>query len=119
MLGTFAHPITLISASGEDRETVEALVDTGAMFTAVPAPLLKRLGLVADQTVTLRLANGQREQRRIGELRAGLNSTEHTTICVFGDPDSPAVIGAHTLEAFLLAVDPVAQRLVPVGGYWL
>ena len=40
-------------------------------------------------------------------------------ICVFGDPDSPPIIGAHTLEGFLLSVDPVQQRLVPVEGYWL
>ena len=31
------HTITLLSASGDARETVEALVDTGATFTSVAA----------------------------------------------------------------------------------
>ena len=41
-----------------------------------------------------------------------------TVICVFGEPDAPATIGAHTLEAFLLGVGPVGRRLIPVEGYW-
>ena len=107
-------------ATGRDgAETVEALVDTGATFTIMPAPVLDRLGVVRDRTVTLRLTNGEIEQRSIGEVRARLDGAVSTIICVFGAADSPAVIGAHTLETFLPAVDPVAGRLVPVEGYWL
>ena len=116
-MGTFTHPISLISESGH-TETLEALVDTGATFTAVPAAVLERLGVVPHRTVTLRLANGQLEQQRIGEVWAELDGVRSTIICVFGERGSPAVIGAHTLEAFLLAVDPVEQRLVPVEGWW-
>jgi hypothetical protein len=35
-MGVFYQPITLIGPSGV-RETVEAMVDTGAMFTVIPA----------------------------------------------------------------------------------
>ena len=39
---------------------------------------------------------------------------ESSTIwCVFASEDTPALIGAHTLEAFLLVVNPVDQRLIP------
>lgn len=116
-MGTFTHSITLISDSGR-TETVEALVDTGATFTAVPAAVLEQLGVVPDYTVSLRLANGQIDRVSIGEVRAELDGVRHTIICAFGEPGSPAVIGAHTLEAFLLGVDPVEQRLVPVEGWW-
>ena len=117
-MGTFTHSITLLSASGEDTETVEALVDTGSTFTIVPAPILERLRVVPERTVALRLANGQLEHRSIAEVRAALDGVGHTILCVFGEPGSPAVIGAHTLEGFLLGVDPVEGRLVPIEGYW-
>ena len=118
-MGTFTHPITLVATGLDGAETVEALVDTGATFTIMPAPVLDRLGVVRDRTVTLRLANGEIEQRSIGWVRVELERVEDNIICGFGAADSPAVIGAHTLETFLLAVDPVAGRLVPVEGYWL
>ena len=117
-MGTFTHTITLIASSGDRTETLEALVDTGATFTIIPAPILERLRVVPEQTVSLRLANGQREQRTIGEVRAELDGVEHTIICIFGAPEAPPAIGAHTLQAFLLAVDTVEERLVPVEGYF-
>ena len=41
-MGAFTHTITLIGASTDDRETVEARVDAGAIFTAIPSPILER-----------------------------------------------------------------------------
>ena len=41
-VGAFTHTITLIGASTDDRETVEARVDSGAIFTAIPSPILER-----------------------------------------------------------------------------
>ena len=118
-MGTFAHPITLHSASDGRVETLEALVDTGATFSSVPAPVLERLGIEPVDKVRLRLANGQIEEQSIGEVRAELDGTTRTIPCIFGGEDAPALIGAVTLEIFLLSVDPVDQRLVPVVGYWL
>ena len=116
-MGTFTHTITLVSDSGI-TETVEALVDTGATFSAVPAEVLERLGVIPHREVRLRLANGQLQDQRIGRLLAQIDGMQEVIICVFGEPRSPTVIGAHTLEAFLLGVDPVEQRLVPVDGWW-
>ena len=118
-MGNSTHAITLSAASGDHVETIDALVDTGATFTTIPSALLERLGVVAHRTVSLKLANGRVERRQIGEVRAELDGAAHTTSCVFGEPNAPPVIGAHTLEAFLLAVDPEGQRLVPVEGLWV
>ena len=117
-MGTFTHPIVLHSVSGDRTEVVEALVDTGATFTAMPAPTLERLGIPLLDRVILRLANGNMDRRAIGEVSVELDGVTRTVICVFGEPDAPATIGAHTLEAFLLGVDPVGRRLIPVEGYW-
>ena len=70
-VGTFTHPITLYSDDRSAAETVNALVDTGATFLTMPHDLLERLGVEPFQSVTLRLANGEVERRRIGDLRTG------------------------------------------------
>ena len=44
-MGTFHWPLTVLSADGDREETVEALVDTGATYTSLPASLLSRLGV--------------------------------------------------------------------------
>ena len=118
-MGTFTHPITLRAASGEDVETVDALVDTGSTFTVMPAPVLERLGIAPIGKVSLRLANGRVERRSIGGVEAELDGITRPIICVFGELNSPPIIGAVTLETFLMSVDPVERRLVPVEGYWL
>ena len=94
-------------------------MDTGATFASVPSQILERLGVVPERTIRLRLANGQIETRQIGIVRAEIDKEQTTILCVFGNPAAPPLIGAHTLEAFLLAVDPVERRLVPTDALWL
>ena len=111
-MGTFTHRITLIGPSGA-RETLEALVDTGAMFTVIPTPILERLGVRPFRTMPVRFASGHLDQWRMGQVEAELDGQRMPILCLFGSPDAPPLIGCHTLEAFLLAVDPVEQKLVP------
>jgi hypothetical protein len=55
----------------------------------------------------------------MGWARAALDGLEEPILCVFGAADTPALIGAHTLEAFLLTVDPIEERLVPREAWLL
>lgn len=117
-MGTFLHPLTLIGPEGA-TETVEALVDTGSTFTTVPRPVLSRLGVAPFTKARMRLANGQVVEQDIGEVTAEVDGLHRRTIiCVFGEAGAPALIGAQTLETFLLGVDPEARRLVPVEAWW-
>lgn len=118
-MGTFSHPITLYDATGRHSETVEALVDTGATFSAFPAPMLERLGVRPVRTIRVRLANGTEEDWRLWQVEAALDGTRSPILCLFGSPGAPPLIGAHALESFLLTVDPVARRLVPKEAYLL
>ena len=52
-------------------------------------------------------------------MLAELDGVRATVMCIFGPDDSTVLIGAHTLEAFLLAVGPIEKRLVPVDALWL
>ena len=113
-MDTFNQPITLLSAT--DSQMVGAVVDTGSTFTIVPAPVLKRRGVIPQRSVTLRLVTDALEERAIGWVTAQSDGPEENIIRVFGGLDSPAVIGTMTLETFLLAVDSVDQRYDPRGN---
>ena len=45
-MGIFKYPLEIGSAEGSRYERVEALVDTGAMYSWVPASILRSLGLI-------------------------------------------------------------------------
>lgn len=117
-MGTFSHPITLVAPSGA-TETLEAAVDTGSTFTVIPAPVLDRLGVKRERRVRMRLASGEVVEWDLGEVTAELDGQRSTIICVFGAPESPPLIGAHTLEGFVLGVDPVEKKLVPKEAWLL
>jgi aspartyl protease family protein len=116
-VGTFSHPIIVISPNGR-RVTVDALVDTGSTFTTLPALLLNELEVRPRREVRMRLADGRSVTEQLGVVDVELDGIEDVTYVAFGAPEAPATIGAITLEAFQLGVDPVNQRLVPVEG-WL
>ena len=115
-MGTFTVEIEVGDAPGDQFETVEALVDTGATYTMIPASLLNRLGVVPVAQMNFILADGQRIARDVGEasLRI-LGSTFHSPV-VFANEDSNVLLGAVTLQIFGLGVDPLNERLVPVDG---
>ena len=92
-------------------ESVEALVDTGATYTVLPRGLLERLGVISHRRASFVLADGRRVERDLGRAWIRLGDQEEFSLVVFGDD---AILGAVTLEEFLLAPDPVGQRLVPV-----
>ncbi len=112
-MSTFTWPIRLASLDGEQSLDVDAFVDTGASMTTLPATMLQELGVepVARQSFTI--ANGQRIERDIGYAVATIGDQSLITYAAFGDEDSPLLLGALTLEAFALAVDPRGETLVP------
>jgi predicted aspartyl protease len=117
-MGTFRFAITLLPVNGGSPETLDALVDTGSTFTSVPAPVLERLGVRPHRTIQMRLADGRASRRPMGRLLAEIKGEREEILCVFGEPGDIPAIGAHTLEAFLLAVDPVKQDLIPSEALW-
>lgn len=115
-MGTFFHPITLIGPTGA-QEHLQALVDTGALFSVIPTPVLQRLDVRPFDHINVKFANGQIEEWSMGQVEAELLGRRRSILCLFGSADVPPLIGAHALEAFLLTVDPVEQRLVPKIAY--
>ena len=99
-------------------ERIELLVDTGATFLAVPRAVAERLGLEPTRIVPIQVAGGTKERWPLADVRLSLGDEEIITPCLIV-PEGAALLGAVALETLLLAVDPVAKRLVPTDGYAL
>lgn len=117
-MGVFHQPVEIRHPSRRSRRlALEALVDTGATYTWIPAPLLSRIGIRASETRPFRLADGRIVERKMGEAIASVKGKAVRTLVVFGDPGSEPLLGAYTLEGAGLTVDSVHRELVPVVAY--
>ena len=114
-MGLFQVGASLIGPTGR-REEICLLVDTGATFLVIPRVVADKLELRPIRACPLRLAGGQRATWPLAEVRLRLAGLEVTTPCLIG-PEGPALLGAVALESLLLAVEPVAKRLVPVDAF--
>jgi len=115
-MGTFKVAFEVSDPRGERWEWVEALVDTGASYTWIPASVMRELGIEPTLRFPFVLADGREIERDVVEMRVRLDGDERTTLVVFGDEGTQPLLGAYTLEGFRLAPDPVNQRLISVPG---
>jgi predicted aspartyl protease len=96
------------------RETIPAVVDSGAAMLVLPQAVVKRLGLPLGGTVNVRYANGRRAQRRKAKgVFLKLLGRDDTFSAVIEPKRQDALIGAIVLEALDLLVDCTAQKVVP------
>jgi aspartyl protease family protein len=113
---TFQVSLEIGDLAGQRFEALQAIVDTGSTFTAVPREVLQRLGIRPARRHRFRIASGEVIENDVGDARVRLEGLEGTTPVVFNEPGEPVLLGAVTLESLLLGVDSVAQRLIPVEG---
>ncbi len=111
-ISTFRVAVEVLSRDGSRAEAVEALVDTGAFYTLLPAPLLHDLGHSVAWREAFRLADGRSIELGVVEAVVRYDGRERTTPIVFGPDDARPLLGAFTLEAFALTIDPRRGELV-------
>ena len=113
-MGIFSVPVEVGDPAGRRFERIEALVDTGATFTIVPAPILYRLGVEPQKSGSFELADGSFRDYSIGETRVQVDGEEINSPVVFGEETMEPILGAVTLEILGLGVDPARRRLIRV-----
>lgn len=96
------------------RETVDLLVDSGAVYSFVPRPLLERLGVVAHDRQRFRLADGSTLERDRGDAVFFYAGRRGAAPVIFAEPGDAALLGAVTLESLGFALDAVRRDLVPL-----
>ena len=95
----------------EVSEKVEFLVDSGAVYSVVPAAVLDRLGIVPLNVQEFRLANGEKISRRKGVAVFRYAGRIGGADVVFGEEGDSVLLGAFTLESLGLSLDPLRREL--------
>ena len=100
----------------EAAESFEAefLVDSGAVFSVAPAHLLEGIGIVADDEQSFTLANGEKVVRKTGDAYFEYEGKGGYAKVIFGEQDDSNLLGAMTLEACALILDPLKRQLRPL-----
>ena len=101
-------------ARPEVAERLEFLIDSGAIYSVVPAPVLERLGIQPMGEQVFRLANGEQIRRRKGIAAFRYGEYFGGSDVVFGEEGDFCLLGAFTLESLGLALDPLRRELRPL-----
>ncbi len=98
-------------ATPEVTEKLEFLIDSGAVYSVVPAPILDRLGIKPLAEEQFRLANGEKIVRKKGGAVFKYGGRIGVADVIFGEPGDSVLLGAFTLEALGLSLDPLRREL--------
>lgn len=101
-------------ANPEVTERVEFLIDSGAIYSVVPTPILERLGIRPLVGQEFRLADGSRILRQKGGALFKYGDRIGVADVIFGEEGDSTLLGAFTLEALGLALDPLRRELRPL-----
>ena len=101
-------------ATPEVTEKVEFLIDSGAIYSVVPTPILERLGIRPLTEQEFRLANGARMVHKKGVAVFKYGDRIGGADVVFGEEGDSQLLGAFTLEALGLSLDPLRRELRPL-----
>ncbi len=93
---------------------VKFLVDSGAIYSVVPKRTLEKLGVKPHSHRTFILADGTEVKRRIGDVVFRLDGRQGAAPVIFGEPGDSALLGAVTLEALGVLLDPLKRELRPL-----
>ena len=98
-------------ATPEVTEKLEFLVDSGAIYSVVPTPLLEKLGIRPLVAEEFRLADGTKIVRKKGVALFKHQGRVGGADVIFGEEGDSVLLGAFTLEALGLTLDPLRREL--------
>lgn len=101
-------------ANPEVTEKIEFLIDSGAIYSVVPTPILERLGIRPLAEQEFRLADGTKIARKKGTAIFKYGDRIGGADVIFGEEGDSVLLGAFTLEALGLALDPLRRELKPL-----
>ena len=117
IMGALRVSIEIGDLQASNFETVETLVDTGAVYTMIPRSILTGLGISPSWQWTLALADGREREFDMANAAVRLNGVSVTTIVIFGEEGAAPSLGAYTLTGLGLMVDPFGHWLVELVGH--
>ena len=87
------------------------IVDSGALYTIVPAPLLREIGIEPDRVQRFELADGRVVKREVGGAFYELGELRAPALVIFGKRGDAPLLGVVTLEVLGLTIDPIRRKV--------
>ena len=94
--------------------SLRLLVDSGAVYSVVPARILRRLGIRSHSSRTFLLADGSEITRAVGDATFLIDAQRAASPVIFGEDDDVALLGTVSLESLGLILDPMKRVLRPL-----
>jgi len=98
-------------ANPEVTEKIEFLIDSGAIYSVVPTPILEKLGIKPLAEQEFRLADGTKIVRKKGVALFKYRDRKGGADVIFGEEGDSVLLGVFTLEALGYALDPLRREL--------
>ena len=101
-------------ANPDVTEKIEFLIDSGAIYSVVPIPILEKLGIKPLIEQEFRLADGTKIMRKKGGALFKYGDRIGVADVIFGEEGDSSLLGAFTLESLGLSLDPLRRELKPL-----
>jgi clan AA aspartic protease len=112
-LGHIYAEVTVRPLPGSSKAwTGQALVDTGATDTFLPASVLRKLGIAPSARRSYELADGTEQDLPIGFGVIELEGLAAGATLVFAGENEEPLLGVTVLESIGLWIDPQQGRLI-------
>jgi clan AA aspartic protease len=95
-------------------EEIEFLIDTGAIYSVIPSPIARKLGLAKLEREEFTLADGTHRSYDISEAFFEVGDRRGTSKVAFGPAEVTPLLGALTLESLGLMVNPITREVSPM-----
>ena len=89
------------------------LVDSGAIFSVIPASVLSKLKIKPTDKQRFSLANGEVLEKEVGNALFEYRGKLRSSPIVFGE-DGIFLLGAVTLKSLGVIIDPINRELKPL-----
>lgn len=110
---TFLKMVVINPENPKKREEYQFLVDSGAVYSVVPRTILKSLEITPTSEREFILANGETIKLDVGNAYFEYKGTVGASPVVFGE-EGVFLLGATTLEALGVLLDPIRRELKPL-----
>jgi clan AA aspartic protease len=98
----------------EVTEKVDFLIDSGAIYSVVPTPVLEKLAIQPIAEEEFRLADGTKVIRKKGIALFRYGERVGGADVIFGEEGDHKLLGAFTLGALGFVLDPLKRELKPL-----
>jgi len=93
---------------------VDFLIDSGVVYSLVPAKELKEMGIEAYREMDFFLADGTKMCRKVGDAYFEYEGEGGAAPVIFGEEGDEPILGVTTLESIGLVLNPFKRELFPM-----